>query len=220
MAFLTLVIGNKAYSSWSLRPWLALRHAGAVFDERVIPLRQPETKPEILAHSAAGKVPVLHIDGATVWGGATVWESLAICEAVAELYPAAGLWPDDPAARALARAAATEMHGGFPEVRKAFPMDLKRSPAERPVSEAAVSEIARLCALWGDLRGRFGLGGPFLFGRFTVADAMYAPVCARFDTYRVPLDEVSLAYVRAVLALPAMIEWRRSAQEEPWEIAY
>lgn len=214
MAALTLVIGNKAYSSWSLRPWLALRQAGASFDEVVIPLRRPETKPAILAHSVAGKVPVLH------WGGATVWESLAICETVAELFPAAGLWPDDAAARAVARAAATEMHGGFPELRKAFPMDLKRPPAERPVPAEAAPEIARIAALWADVRGRFGGGGPFLFGRFTVADAMYAPVCVRFDSYRVPLDPVCRDYVAAVLALPAMREWREAALAEPWEIAY
>ena len=214
MAKLTLVIGNKAYSSWSLRPWLALRQAGASFGETVIPLRRPETKPEILGHSAAGKVPVLH------WGETTVWESLAICETVAELFPAAGLWPDDPAARAAARAAATEMHGGFPEVRKAFPMDLKREPAERPVPAEAAPEIARIGALWAELRSRFGSGGPFLFGRFTVADAMYAPVCVRFDTYRVPLDPVGRDYVAAVLALPAMGEWREAALAEPWEIAY
>ncbi len=214
MRSLTLVIGNKAYSSWSLRPWLALRQAGLPFDEVVIPLRRPETKPEILAHSAAGKVPVLRS------GEVTVWESLAICEAVAEMAPGAGLWPDDAGVRAVARAAATEMHGGFPEVRKAFPMDLKRAPAERPVPEAAALEIARIAALWGDLRRRFGGGGPFLFGGFTIADAMYAPVCVRFDTYKVPLDPVSGEYVAAVLALPAMVEWRKAALAEPWEIAY
>ncbi len=214
MTSLTLVIGNKAYSSWSLRPWLALRHAGAEFKERVIPLRQPETKPEILAHSSAGKVPVLHI------GDQTIWESLAICETVAEMYPAAELWPADPVTRAIARAAATEMHGGFPELRKAFPMDLKRKPSERPVSGETANEIARLTALWNDMRGRFGQGGPFLFGHFTVADAMFAPVCTRFDTYCVPLDPVSQDYVRSVLAVPAMTEWRQAALAEPWEIAY
>ena len=214
MESLPLVIGNKAYSSWSLRPWLALRQAGAVFDEVVIPLRRPETKPEILEHSAAGKVPVLHR------GGLTVWESLAICEAVADLFPAAGLWPEDAAVRTVARAAATEMHGGFPEVRKAFPMDLKRTPAPRPVPAETAAEIARLTALWGGLRERYGHGGPFLFGRFTIADAMYAPVCVRFDSYRVPLDPVSQAYVEAVLAMPAMAVWRAAALAEPWEIAY
>ena len=214
MTSLTLVIGNKAYSSWSLRPWLALRQAGLPFDEVVIPLRRPETKPEILAHSAAGKVPVLH------GNGVTVWESLAICEAAAEMAPGAGLWPADSGVRAVARAAATEMHGGFPEVRKAFPMDLKRAPAERPVPEAAAPEIARIAALWGDLRRRFGGGGPFLFGGFTIADAMYAPVCVRFDTYKVLLDPVSRDYVAAVLALPAMADWRKAALAEPWEIAY
>ena len=214
MASLTLVIGNKAYSSWSLRPWLALRQAGAVFDEVVIPLRRPETKLAILEHSAVGKVPVLHM------GERTVWESLAICEVVAEMFPAAGLWPQDAGARAVARAAATEMHGGFIEIRKAFPMDLKRPPAERPVPAEAGPEIARITALWSDVRRGFGGGGPFLFGRFSIADAMYAPVCARFDTYRVPLDAECRAYVEAVLALPSMREWREAALAEPWEIAY
>ena len=140
--------------------------------------------------------------------------------AVADLCPAAGLWPEAGAIRAVARAAATEMHGGFPEVRKAFPMDLKRTPAPRPVPAEAAPEIARLTALWSGLRERYGCDGRFLFGRFTIADAMYAPVCVRFDSYRVPLDPVSQAYVEAVLAMPAMAEWRAAALAEPWEIAY
>jgi len=214
MASLSLVIGNKAYSSWSLRPWLALRQAGAAFDEVVIPLRRPETKAAILAHSPAGKVPVLR------HGPVTVWESLAICEYVADLFPGAGLWPERADERALARAAATEMHGGFLEIRKAFPMDLKRTPAPRPVPAAATPEIERLTGLWRQLRARAGGEGPFLFGRFSVADAMYAPVCTRLETYGVPVDDVSRAYVEAVLALPAMVDWRRAAQAEPWEIVY
>lgn len=213
-AAMTLIIANKAYSSWSLRPWLALRQAGATFDEVVIPLRQPETKDAILAHSGAGKVPVLH-DGAV-----TVWESLAICEYVAERFPQAGLWPVEAGARALARAAATEMHGGFLEIRRAFPMDLKRPAAPRPVPDAAVPELARLTGLWRDLRGRAGQAGPFLFGGFTIADAMYAPVCVRCHGYGIELDAVCRAYVEAVLALPAMQDWRQAALAEPWQLDY
>ena len=213
MSALTLVIGNKAYSSWSLRPWLALRHIGACFDEVVIPLRQATTKSAILEHSTAGKVPVLH------HGDVTIWESLAICEYLAELHPTAGLWPELPSVRAVARSAATEMHGGFPEIRKAFPMDLKRPVTVRPVPTEAAAEVSRLTGLWRTLRAR-APEGPFLFGRFSIADAMYAPVCTRLNTYGVSLDPVCRAYVDAILAMPAMMDWRQAALAEPWEIAY
>ncbi len=202
MTAMTLVIGNKAFSSWSLRPWLALHQTGVAFDEVLIPLRQPETKAAILAHSGAGKVPVLH------HGAVTVWESLAICDYLADRFPEAGLWPDAPESRALGRAAATEMHGGFPEIRRALPMDLTREPAPQPLTPEVLIEVARITQLWRDLRCRFGAGGPFLLGRFSIADAMYAPVCTRFDTYRVPLDPVCQAYVDAILAWPAMRLWR------------
>ena len=214
MEALTLVIGNKAYSSWSLRPWLALRQAGLPFGERVIPLRRPETKGEILDWSGAGKVPVL------IAGSVPVWESLAICEAVADLAPAARLWPEDLGERLEARAVATEVHGGFPELRKAFPMDLKRAPETRPVPEAAAAELARITGLWTGLRERFASRGPFLFGAFTIADAMYAPICTRFDTYRVPLPAPCRDYAATMLTMPAMAEWRQAALAEPWEIAY
>ncbi|MEI6986568.1 MAG: glutathione S-transferase family protein [Rhodospirillaceae bacterium] len=210
----TLVIGNRSYSSWSLRPWLALRHAAVSFCEVVIPLRQPGTKAAILAYSASGKVPVFSYDGVTVW------ESLAICEVVAERHPEARLWPIDAATRSLARAVAAEMHGGFPEIRKAFPMDLKRRPEVRQVPVEAWSELERLTGLWRSLRERQPAGGPFLFGHFTIADAMYAPVCTRLDTYGLPLDNVCRDYVSAVLALPAMVEWRATALNEPWVINY
>jgi glutathione S-transferase len=206
MPGLTLVIGDKAISSWSLRPWLALCQTGVAFDEVLIPLRRPETKAAILAHSGAGKVPVLH------HGAVTVWESLAICEYLADRFPEAGLWPESPDARALGRAAATEMHGGFPELRRALPMDLHREPAPLPLVPEVAAEIARIIALWGDLRRRCGAGGPFLLGRFSIADAMYAPVCTRFDSYRVPLDPICQAYVEAVLAWPAMRRWRAAAE--------
>ncbi len=203
---LTLVIGTRRYSSWSLRPWLALRAAGAAFDVVEIALRQPDTKANILARSPSGKVPLL------IHGQTKVWDSLAICEYVAEQFPAAGLWPGDAAARAMARAVAAEMHAGFPQLRTVCPMDLCAGVtplAEIPPDVAA--EAARIRALWAECRRRFGAGGPFLFGRFSVADAMYAPVVTRFTTYALPQDDVSRAYCDAVWALPALGEWRAAA---------
>jgi len=199
---LTLVIGTKRFSSWSLRPWLALKATGAAFDEVEITLRQPGTKAEILKWSAAGKVPVL-IDG-----GLRIWDSLAICEYLAERFPAAGLWPDDPAARAVARSVSAEMHAGFPVLRQQCSMDLLLdSPLADPAPDLS-AEIDRLDALWSDCRTRFGADGPFLFGRFTIADAMYAPVVTRCATYHLPLGPVAAAYRDAVLALPTLAEWK------------
>lgn len=199
---LILVVGTKRFSSWSLRPWLALKAAGAPFEAVEIALRQPGTKAEILKWSAAGKVPVLIDDGVLVW------DSLAICEYLADRFPSAGLWPDDRAARAVARSVSAEMHAGFPVLRQQCPMDLLLdSPLADPSSDL-LAEIARIDALWSDCRARFGDGGPFLFGRFTIADAMYAPVATRFATYRLPLGPVAAAYRDAVLALPALAEWK------------
>lgn len=210
MSDLTLVIGNKTYSSWSLRPWLALKQTGQAFDEVVIPLDQPETKATILKHSPGGKVPVL------LHGDTTVWESIAICEYLAETFPAAGLWPAGSAPRAVARAISAEMHAGFVDLRRNLSMDLKHKKYETPRTVGSEADIARITQIWRDARGRFGAEGPFLFGPFTIADAMYAPVVTRFVTYGVPLDPVSQAYVDAVLDLPAMKEWYAAAQAEPW----
>lgn len=207
---MTLVVGNKAYSSWSLRPWLALKQAGVSFAEIVIPLRQPETKAQILAHCPSGKVPCL-IDGDRV-----IWDSLAICEYVAELAPAAGLWPADPHARAIARSVSAEMHSGFAALRNAMSMDLKIDRHGEGMTPDSAADIARIQALWADCRARFGQGGPFLFGGFTIADAMFAPVVTRFETYGVAVDAVSRAYMDAVQALPAMQEWTAAAKAEPW----
>lgn len=209
MSGLTLVIGNKNYSSWSLRPWLALRQAGAAFTEEFIGLRQPGTRARILAYSGAGRVPVL------VDGEVTVWESLAICEYVADLFPAAGLWPDERGARAICRAVATEMHGGFAALRETLPMDYRASLPLPALGEAVQDDIARIQAVWRMARRQFGAGGPFLFGRFSVADAMYAPVVTRFNTYGVALDEVGQAYCAAILDLPAMRDWLAAARTEP-----
>lgn len=208
MSELILVIGNKRYSSWSLRPWLALRQAGLDFREVMVTLRQPDTKLRILEHSPSGKVPLLK------HGALIVWESLAILEYAAELAPAAGLWPEDPAARAVARSVATEMHSGFVPLRQHMPMDLGRKAPLDSVPPEVAADIKRIQALWNDCRGRFGQGGPFLFGRFSIADAMYAPVVTRLTSYEVAVDPVSRAYVEAIWALPAMREWQRAAEAE------
>jgi glutathione S-transferase len=212
VASLTLVVGNKRYSSWSLRPWLAMRQAGIAFDEIVIPLYRAESKAALLAHSPAGKVPVL------VHGDRAVWDSLAIMEYLAESVPQAGLWPADPEARALARSISAEMHAGFAALRAGMPMDLREHRRGQGRSEAVAADIERVSAIWRDCRTRFGAGGPFLFGAFSAADAMYAPVATRFRTYGVALDPVCEAYADAVLVLPAFLEWQAAAQEEPWII--
>lgn len=208
MSDLILVIGNKRYSSWSLRPWLALKMAGLAFDEMMVPLRQPDTRQRILQYSPSGKVPFLK------HGPVQVWDSLAICEYVAEL-PQSRLWPDDRAARAQARSAAAEMHAGFPNLRRVMSMDLCAVTPMAEIPSDVQAEIDRITALWNDCRGRFGAGGQFLFGRFSIADAMYAPVATRFTTYGVALDPVSKAYVEAIWALPPMKEWKEAADREP-----
>jgi len=205
----TLVIGNKNYSSWSLRPWLALKAAGQDFEEILIPLRQPATKASILAHSPAGKVPVLK------HGDLLVWESLSICEYVAETFPAAGLLPGDARARAVARSVMSEMHAGFGALRRDLPMDIhSKGSVPRQLTEESRADVARVQQIWQDCRGRFGQGGDFLFGGFGIADCMYAPVATRFRTYGVALDPVSAAYVEAIYAHPAMQEWIAAAAGE------
>jgi len=210
-AHYTLVIGSKATSSWSLRPWLTMRMAGIAFDEIVIRLRQPETKAEILRYSPSGKVPFLKIveDGKT-W---TVWDSLAICETIAERYPEANLWPESQAKRAKARAVAAEMHAGFPDVRNALSMDLTAKHPTPAMTEALESQIARIVQIWS--HGIEHNGGPFMFGRFSVADAFFAPVATRFDTYGIALPEPALIYQKNLLSLPAMQEWKEAALKEP-----
>lgn len=209
MAELILVIGNKNYSSWSLRPWLALKAAGQPFHEVMIGLRQPETKADILRHSPAGKVPALK------HGDLLVWESLAICEYIAETFAEAGLLPADSRARAVARSVMSEMHAGFAALRRDLPMDIHfKSPTAGAVSEEARLDIARVQQIWQDCRGRFGMEGDYLFGRFGIADCMFAPVATRFRTYGVGLDPVSTDYVNAIYAHPAMQEWIAAAAKE------
>ncbi|HLN23108.1 MAG TPA: glutathione S-transferase family protein [Patescibacteria group bacterium] len=206
MARLVLVVGTKRYSSWSLRPWLALKQAGLPFDEVLIALRQPDTKARILEHSPSGKVPLLK-DGELL-----VWDSLAICEYVAELACAVPLWPENRSARAVARAVSAEMHSGFMGLRQHLPMDVAQSITLPELPAEALPDIARVQEIWNDCRSRFGAGGDFLFGRWSVADAMFAPVVTRLHTYGVPLNGVSQAYVEAALAVPAMQEWIEAAK--------
>lgn len=205
----TLVIANKCYSSWSLRPWLLMRQLGIAFDEIVIPLDLADTKEKVLRHSPAGKVPIL-IDG-----DATVWESIAIMEYVGEAY-GAPVWPEDRTARAMARSVAAEMHAGFPALRSSCPMNLGKRFAQKDRGEAVARDVARFSEIVRQARERFGAGGPFLFGKFTAADAMYAPLVTRLDTYSIALDGTTRAYVDAILSLPAFQEWRSAALKEEW----
>lgn len=216
MADLHLVIGNKAYSSWSLRPWIAMKAAGLVFRETVVALQQPDTAAQIRKYSAAGKVPVL------IHGAITVWESLAILDYLADTFPEKTWWPKDPPARAQARAVSAEMHAGFSNLRGHMTMNVRASVPDKSRPEAVNADIARIDALWKECRGRFGgETGPFLFGVFSNADAMYAPVVTRFKTYGVipTLDPISRAYCAAVLDHPAMKEWYAAAEKENWVVA-
>jgi glutathione S-transferase len=210
----TLVIGNKLYSSWSMRPWLLLRQLGIAFDEVVIPLHQPDTQAQILKHSPAGKVPIL------IEGDVTVWESLAIMDHVGETYDDAEVWPRDPHARAMARSIAAEMHAGFQALRSNCPMNLGKTFGERDRGPEVARDVARVTEIFREARARFGAGGPFLFGEFSAADAMYAPVVTRLDTYAIPVDRVTRDYMDAILSLPAYREWLEAALDEPWVLTF
>jgi len=208
-----LVIGNKNTSSWSLRPWIAMTRAGLAFEEVHINLRAPDAKAQILAHSPAGKVPVLYA------GDLVIWDSLAILEHLAEAHPRAGLWPVDGAARAIARSVAAEMHSGFQALREHCPMDLLGRAPKASLPESVEKDVRRIVAMWTDCRARFGAAGPFLFGAFTAADAMYAPVATRFRTYLPDLKPygdrgVAQAYVEAVFATPEMQAWEAGARSQ------
>ena len=205
----TLVIANKCYSSWSLRPWLLLKQLGIAFDEITVPLDLPDTKARVLKHSPAGKVPIL-IDG-----DVTVWETIAIMEHVGEAYDAP-VWPADRKARAMARSIAAEMHSGFSALRSACPMNLGKKFAQKNRGEAVARDVARFGEIVRQAREYFGVGGPFLFGAFSAADAMYAPLVTRLDTYSIALDATTRAYMDAILSLPAFQEWRSAALKEEW----
>ncbi len=212
---LKLIIGNKNYSSWSFRPWIAMKVAGIPFEETVISLNAEDFKRQIGAVSGSGKVPVL-IDN-----NIHVWESLAILEYLAEKFSDVGLWPADAAGRAHARAIANEMHAGFLPLRRHLPMNMWRPVIKRELTPEAEANVKRIEAIWSDCRGRFGekATGPFLFGRFGAADAMYAPVVSRLHTYAVDVGAVARAYMDAVLALPAWGEWHAAAVRETWVLA-
>ncbi len=211
---LTLVIGNKNYSSWSMRPWLALRAAGVTFDEIVIPLYTgDDSTRRIREFTPSGKVPVL-IDG-----DVTVWDSLAIIEYVAEKFPESKLWPDDRAARAHARAVSAEMHSGFVALRNECGMNLRRPVRAKPsLSDETLANIARIQDIWKECRTRHGQGGPYLFGAFSAADAMYAPVVHRFRTYAIGVDHVARDYMAAMQAHPAFKAWTDAGLSETWVI--
>jgi len=209
---LQLVIGNRNYSSWSLRGWLAMRQTRLPFEEIFIPLDLPETAAALAQYSPSLLVPVLKI------GGTLVWDSIAIIEALNELAPDAGLWPADSMARAVARSVSAEMHAGFYRLRRDMPMDLR---AERPGeqhTDGALGDAARIQALWADCRARYADGGPFLFGAWSAADIMYAPVVGRFRTYGVPVSTEVQTYMDAVMAQPDMAAWLEDAREEPYVI--
>jgi glutathione S-transferase len=212
MSSLTIAVGNKNYSSWSLRAWLALEQTGAPYQEVVVPLGLPVTRSSILAQSPSGRVPALR------HGDVLVWDSLAIAEHLAEAFPEARLWPHDRAARATARSVSAEMHSGFAGLRSAMPMNVRARFPGYGRTPASLQDIERVRALWSDCRSRFGTGGPYLFGCFSIADAMYAPVVFRFRTYGVALDPGQQAYFDAMLAHPGMQKWAQAAEKEPWTL--
>jgi glutathione S-transferase len=205
---LTLIIGNKVYSSWSMRAWLALQLCEVPFREELIPLDLPTTHDAIRARSPSARVPALEHDGLRIW------DSLAIVEYLAETFPAARLWPTDRAGRAVARAVCAEMHSGFAVMRNTMTMHLKREPAAVPRTAELDAEIERVQEMWRDCRARFGAGGPFLFGERSAADCFFAPVATRFRTYAVSVDQVARAYIETLEAWAPFAKWKADALGE------
>jgi len=210
MAEFHLFIGNKCFSSWSLRPWIAMKQLGLAFDETVIRLRQPDTKANIRVLARSEKVPCLH------HGTKVIWESISILEYIADLFPESSLWPQDRDARAVARSISAEMHSGFLELRNEWGMNLRRKKTPKPLAGPARDQAKRIEDYWRRMRSSYGRGGPFLFGRFTAADAMFAPVVTRFDTYGGNLSPDTRAYCDAILATDGMKQWYLEAAAEPW----
>ena len=211
-----LLIGNKCYSSWSLRAWLLMRARNLPFEEQLVLLDSPGFKDAVFAAApgSGGTVPTL------VDGDIAVWETLAIAEYLHDRFPEAGIWPSDAAARAHARAISSEMHAGFASLRSACPMNLGKRYATRDRGPGVARDVERITALWRQARERFGAAGPFLYGAFSAADAMFAPVVTRLDTYAIPVDATAQAYIEAVLALPAYRDWLTGALAEPWVVAH
>lgn len=205
---LALVIGNKNYSSWSLRPWLFLKYHDIAFEEIRIPLYREDSKPRLLQYSPAGKVPVL-LDGEL-----KVWDSLAILEYLAERFPQAQGWPEDFAERAAARSLAAEMHSGFTALRTYCGMNCRRQPTAKPLPEAVQPDIERIGQIWRQYRQQYCKNGPWLFGRFTIVDAMFAPVALRFHSYQLATNAEAQAYVDTVLACPAVQAWMEAGKLE------
>lgn len=212
MARPVLYIANKNYSSWSLRPWMALSMAGIPFDEKLIRFGEPRFGREVKKISAAGRVPVLQHKGLTIW------DSIAIIEYAAETWPTRNIWPKNAAARAMARSAAAEIHSGFRGIRGACPMNLRRAkvPLKAGFSAAVLGDVKRLESLWAQCRKAHGKGGPFLFGKFSAADAMYAPVVMRLDSYAIPVGGETRKYMDAIMATAAFKSWHAAAMKEPW----
>lgn len=214
MAKLHLIIANKNYSSWSLRPWLAMTMAGLEFDETLIQLDTPVMKKQIAEHSRAGRLPVLR------HGNVSVWESLAILEYLAETFPEKNFWPKTKATRAVARAISNEMHAGFASLRNACPMNLRRPHKSINMNDAILADVARIEEIWRDCRTTYGKGGKFLFGKFCNADAMFAPVVTRFETYAIPVAGDTRAYMDSVLSTPAFQKWKSAALTETWIVPH
>lgn len=210
MADLKLIIGNKNYSSWSLRPWLLMQQFDIPFEEELLQLGTPEFSQRTAEFSANGCVPVL-LDG-----GRIIWDTLAIVEYLAELFPEKHLWPEDAEARAFARSAVAEMHSGFTDLRGKMPMNIRGSYDDFSSSDAVSANIARIFEIWQACRTRFGGGGDMLFGAFSAADAFYAPVIWRFRTYGVKAPDALTDYVDAMIGLPAMQEWKAAGEAETW----
>ena len=210
MSKLTLIIGCKNYSSWSMRAWLLLTQTGVPFEEIVIQLYAADTRARILEHSPAGTVPILKTEDVTVW------DSLAIAETLSEMFPDVGLWPDTPTARAPARAICNEMHSGFSNLRRDMPFNPRAEGRRVPIREGLERELSRIQDIWTQCRQRFGGDGDLLFGNFTVADAMFAPVVSRFRTYVVEVNPTSRAYMDAVWSLPIVQRWLKGALEEDY----
>jgi glutathione S-transferase len=214
MAKPELIIGNKNYSSWSLRPWFAFTMAGVPFTEVFVRIMVPETPKALAKYKATGKVPLLkHND-------LVIWDTLAIIEYAAETWPTKTIWPKNKKARARARSVSAEMHSSFGALRNACPMNLRREKKLPPsgISPAVAKDVARIETIWAECRREFGKGGPFLFGKFSAADAMFAPVATRLDTFAIPVAKASRAYMDAIFATPAFKQWEAGAAKETWVI--
>ncbi len=209
-----LIIGNKNYSSWSFRPWIVMTAKGIAFEETLVPLRAVDTPARIRQFSPSSKVPCL------VDGDVTVWESLSIMDYLAERFPGKNIWPKDTKARAHARSISSEMHAGFQALRMACPMSITQRFKPKPLADDVKANVARIAEIWGEARSRFAdtAAGPFLYGAFSAADGMYAPVVSRFHSYGIAPDAVAVAYMDAVRAHPAYRAWLAAATEEPWII--